>query len=174
MAHVLPAPPIIPLTAQELLDQKEVSFYLSTVRDKGRIPRGREVTNEWHSRLVLPKAARFHGLRPPPKPDRRQRPWYKVPANLLGVGHWNNRVAARLARDRIDNRLQPWMVQRIHTLGWGGNGIACLVQGRVIPGAPPDIFVAKCSLNNNGPSNAALRAERRKQRVSRRETRAAK
>ncbi len=173
MAHALPAPPVIPLTAQEATFQQHVAFILSTVRTKGRLPEGREVTDEWHKRFKLPKTVRFHGLRAKYRKDKRKRDWYEVPANLLGVGHDHNQQQAKQARIRLDDALQPWMAQRVHTLGWGGLGIACLFRGRVIPGTPPDLFVAKCNMNQTPAYAAALREERTKQRV-RRETHVAK
>ena len=173
MAHALPTPPIIPDPDTEAAFQQHVAFILMTVRNKGRLPEGREVRNRWHERLELPKKVRFHGLRGPRKRGRKERKWYEVLLNVLGVGFDHNKHQARTARMGLDAKLQPYRVQRVHTLGWGGHGIACLFTYMPVGGAAPEFFVAKCNLTQTPTARALLRNEKSKQMV-RRESHVAK
>ncbi|KAK3305278.1 uncharacterized protein B0T15DRAFT_531814 [Chaetomium strumarium] len=105
---------------------------------------------------------------PPELKARKRRPkkyTYTEGANPLGVGFWYNRLAARQARIRLRQHLALYHLRLEQTLGWGGNGLACLFYLDNRNGGPREYFVAKCSIN---PQRAwVVRAEKQAQAVYR-------
>lgn len=143
--------------------QRKQAFYLATFRVKGRSPLPDELNLA--NRLPVPKRSFFRGLKQ--YTQRRPRPWaYDETANPLGVGNRDNAPDAKIARIRLQTKLLRYGLTLVHTLGWGGNGLAALFSLPGQNGRPTEYFVAKCPLRGSAAAIRLLQDEGDKHRVS--------
>jgi hypothetical protein len=144
--------------------KRKLTYRFDYLRDKGEEPPPGNVRTLLNYPTYYKKPPK-RGVPPDLKPrKRRPKRWpYTEDPNPLGIGFRDTRHIARQARSRLQQRLAQYNLRLVQTLGWGGNGLACLFYLDNGNGGPRDYFVAKCCLN---PHSAwIIRAERHVQRV---------
>ncbi len=144
---------------------RENAFYFEKLRNEGRGPTDAE-RQAHEGSIVLPKAGEFPGLRAHNKSWKHRSYWFGP--NPLGVGFEKNKYDAKAARIRLAKTLSNDRTTLVKTLGWGGNGIACLLrrEHETPDGPQPEHLVVKCNMNNSPAAAANLRKEKKMQAVS--------
>lgn len=160
----LPAPAGIPFPDPYRDRMKETAFYFEKLRNDGRAPLDSE--SRAHQGILLPKDGHFPGLRAHNKKRKHHAYWFGP--NALGVGFDHNKYDAKYARIRLEGQLAHQRTTLVKTLGWGGNGIACLVrhEHNTDTGPVQEHFVVKCNINNSAAAMEGLRKEKKMQAVS--------
>ncbi|KAK3897910.1 hypothetical protein C8A05DRAFT_38517 [Staphylotrichum tortipilum] len=136
--------------------QRELTFNLATFRAQGRSPLQDE--RPLADLLQLPKRGIFRSLKK--YTQRRPRAWaYDELANPLGVGNRTHATRAKRRRIWLQPRLFPHGLVLVHTLGWGGNGLAALFRHPGQNGGPTQYLVAKIVLRPSQAAQTVLRHE---------------
>ncbi len=160
----LPPPRGIPDPDPLKKQMQQDALYFEKHRNEGRKPLDSE--SKAYKGIVLPKPGEFPGLRAHNKSRRHHAYWWGP--NPLGVGFEKNKYEAKFARIRLDNQLSTPRTVLMKTLGWGGNGIACLVrhEHNTPNGPEQEYFVVKCNINPSHHALEGLRKEKKTQAVS--------